>query len=116
MNTRRSTELAHLPLVDDDFADEISSIRTITALDLELGVTIDAFAFDRRFDDPTPVYARPYSIVAGERNHFAREYFLGTRFETGVIEAPAWEDEMRADGASDLVIAKCRRYLRDNAI
>ena len=116
MKTLPSSVLALHPLVTDDYADEVSSVRQVSPLDLEMGVSIDAFAFDRRFDDPTPVYARPYSLMDGERVDFPREYFLGTRFESGIIEGETWEQEMRRDGASDFLIAKCRRYLRDNAL
>lgn len=108
--------LATQRLVTYDYADEVSSVRSISALDLELGVAIDAFAVDRHPDDPTPVYARPYSMVDGERSDSARQYFLGTRFDGGIIESAAWEDEMCADGAPEFVIAKCRRYVQDNAL
>ncbi len=112
----REARLAIHDLTADDYADEVSSVRHITALDLEVGVEIDAFAFDRRFDDPTPVYAKPYSIVGGQRCDFPHAYYLGTRFDAGIVESACWEEEMRADGASDFAIAKCRRYLRDNAL
>lgn len=110
------TQLAVAPIVADDYADEVSSVRTITDLDLRLGVSVDAFAADRDFDDPTPVYARPYTMVGGERSDSERQYFLGTRFEGGILEAACWEEEMRCDGTPEFVIAKCRRYLHDNAL
>jgi hypothetical protein len=113
---RPTVGLANRSLVADDYADEVSSVRLITAQDLELGVAVEAFAADRSEADPTPVYARPYAIVAGERNDWPREYYLGTRFDTGIIEDASWEEAMREDGASEFVIAKCRRYLRDNGI
>jgi hypothetical protein len=102
-------------LANDLYADEVSSIRCITPLDLKLGVEVDAFAADRPHGSPTPVYARPYSLIDGERRDNPRAYYLGTRFALGIIASATWEDDMRADGASDFVVAKCRRYLRDNA-
>jgi len=115
MTTRSTGRAAAHALVADDYADEVSSVRAISALDLQLGVTVDAFALDRSFDDPTPVYARPYSMTDGERIDSPRQYFLGTRFDGGIVEGATWEDEMRADDTHEFVITKCGGYLRDNA-
>lgn len=118
-------------LLADDSAEEISSIRHVAfhdldvdidpsamegVLDLEMGVEIDVRTFDRSFGDPSPVYARPYNLVDGHRCQFQRGYFLGTRFQEGIIESASWEREMRDAGLSDAVLAECRRYLADNAM
>lgn len=100
--------------------DEISSIRSLASLghgvDLELGMEIDTLDHDRDVGDPTPVYARLYSFVAGQRRDFPGECFLGTRFENGVIASASWEEEMRALFATDEAISTCRRYLDDSAL
>jgi hypothetical protein len=100
--------------------EEISSIRPLSSLghglDLELGMEIDTLDHDRDVGDPAPVYARLYSIVAGQRCDFPGESFLGTRFENGVIASASWEEEMRAVFATDGAISTCRRYLDDNAL
>lgn len=103
-------------LVGDGYADEVRSVRQFTPFDLEIGVEIDAFAFDRRFDAPTPVYARPYSIIGGDRRDYPRAYCLGVRFPTGILEDATWELDMRADGVCEGIVGKCRRYLGDNAM
>jgi hypothetical protein len=104
-------------LADDD-AEEISSVRltAVVDLDLEVGVEIDEFSLDRSFEDPTPVYARPYNLIGGQRCDFSRGHFLGTRFLGGIIESATWEQEMRDAGASELAIAQCRRYLADHSL
>lgn len=109
--------------IDYDFlsdldAEEISSVRLTAAvdIDLEVGVEIDEFSLDRAFEDPTPVYARPYNLVDGQRCDFVKRHFLGTRFLGGIIESASWEDEMREAGASELAVLQCRRYLDDHAL
>lgn len=116
MKTRSTTALALHPILQSDFADEESGVRHVSLRDPELGVAITAFSLDRDPGDPTPVYARPYTLVGGERCDAHRDYFLGTRFGTGVIEGATWEEEMRADGASDVAIRKCRSYLLEHAL
>lgn len=109
--------------IDYDFisdldAEEISSVRLSAAvdIDLEVGVEIDEISLDTSFEEPTPVYARPYNLVGGQRCDFLKRYFLGTRFLGGVIESATWEHEMRQAGASELAILQCRRYLNDHAL
>ena len=126
-NLARVIYTQHELIADDDSQDEISSIRHVAihdlgvevgatamadVIDLEMGVEIDV----RAFGDPSPVYARPYNLIDGERCQFPRGYFLGTRFAAGIIESASWEAEMRAAGLSDTVMAECRRYLVDNAL
>ena len=116
MKTRSTTALAHYPILESDFADEESGVRHIRLRDPEVGVAIVAFSTDRDRSDPTPVYARPYTMIGDERLDAGRDYFLGTRFGTGVIEGATWEEEMLSDGASDVAITTCRAYLQDHAI
>lgn len=122
---------AHDLLADDQ--EEVSSIRQIAPfhldpgvevdptaldhrLDLELDVDIEAHRLDRGFDDPTPVYARPYIMISGRRCDFPRGHYLGTRFATGIIESGTWEQEIRAAGASDRMVERCRQYLDRHAL
>jgi hypothetical protein len=125
MNSLNRQLFSHdLSTSDED--EEISSIRSLSSLgldrglghglDLELGMEIDTLEQDRRGDDPAPVYARLYSIVAGQRCDFPGECFLGTRFEDGIIASATWEEEMRAVFATEGAISTCRRYLDDNAL
>lgn len=131
MKSNLATLASYDLLADQD--EEVSSIRRISALDLlagppsnqqtieprfdlELDVDILAHRMDRGFDDPTPIYARPVALVGGQRCDFLRSTFLGTRFPGGIIESATWEEEMRASGASEPAIARCRRYLSDNAL
>jgi hypothetical protein len=67
-------------------------------------------------EEPAPVYAVPYVLAGKDRVRYTRDYYLGTRFVTGIIPAEGWEDEMRADGVPDLMIAKCRAHLFDHAL
>lgn len=117
MNGNTALRIDHDLFADDD-AEEISSIRLSAALDLDLevGVEIDEFRLDRGFEDPTPVYARPYNLVGGQRCDFSKGHFLGTRFIGGIIESASWEQEMREAGASEIAIGQCRLYLREHAL
>lgn len=126
-------QLATYSLLADDQDEEVSSIRKITDFDLqpdtpsdpvaieprfdfEIDVDIVADRLDRGFDEPTPVYARPYIMIGGQRCDFPRGTYLGTRFPGGIIESASWEQDIRAAGASDPVVARCRGYLDDHAL
>lgn len=131
-----TSSLAHTAthdLLADDLFEEVSSIRTIASpdllsgpssndtgieprFDLDIDVDIHAHLHDRDFDDPAPIYARPVALVGGQRCDFLRSTYLGTRFPAGIIESATWEEELRAAGASDAIITRCRRYLRENVL
>ena len=118
MNSLNHQLFTHdLAIIDDE---ETSSVRPLSSLghglDLELGMEIDTLDHDRDVGDPTPVYARLYGLVAGQRGDFQGRCFLGTRFQNGVIASESWEEEMRAVFATEEAIATCRLYLDDNAL
>jgi hypothetical protein len=66
--------------------------------------------------EPAPVYAAPYVLAGKDRVRFARDFYLGTRFVTGILPAEGWEDEMRAEGIPERMIGKCRAHLAEHAI
>ena len=66
--------------------------------------------------EPTPVYATPYMLAGKDRIRFARDFYLGTSFPTGIIAAEGWEDELRGACLPEGLIAKCRAYLATRAL
>jgi hypothetical protein len=117
MKSNNASLLDHDLLSDADAdADEISCVRRTPAADLEFGVQIDEISLERAFEDPTPVYARPYGLAGGQRRDFSRGHFLGTRFLGGILVSATWEQEMREAGASNFAIAQVRRYLTSHAL
>src|SRR5262245_26609965 len=67
-------------LQDDDDAITGVQPQPALALDLETDVEIEAGAADLEHDEPTPVYARPYNRIGGQRYDFTGRTYLGTRF------------------------------------
>lgn len=66
--------------------------------------------------EPTPVYAAPYRLDGTDRIRFARDFYLGTSFPTGIIAAEGWEDELRGACLPEGLIAKCRAYIAARAL
>jgi hypothetical protein len=111
-----SINAAAVAALADSYDDEVSDVRGVTALPIEMGVEILESASDRAPTDPTPVYARPYTKIGADMATSEREYFLGTRFLVGLIPSATWEEEMRADGHSERSITKCRAYVDAKAL
>jgi hypothetical protein len=95
-------------------SDEVTSVRR--TLRLVADVDIELHNGDRGPFDPCAVYATPRVLVSGQRIAFARSYFLGTRFPTGIVPSSTWEAEMRADSVSGRLIDRCRSYLRSRSL
>jgi hypothetical protein len=110
----RAFSVATLPSFAED--EEVTSVRRIPALPIEIGCEIFETSVDRDASDPTPVYAHPYTLIGIEKTMANRAYFLGTRFILGLVPSVSWEEEMRADGVSGVIIEKCRRYVDSNAM
>jgi hypothetical protein len=66
--------------------------------------------------EPTPVYATLYTQDGKNRVRYARDFYLGTSFPTGIIVADDWEDEMASASVPEGLIAKCRAYLVERAL
>ncbi|MEJ7734683.1 MAG: hypothetical protein WKG00_36495 [Polyangiaceae bacterium] len=108
--TKRTRAVAPPP----EASDEVTSVRR--TLRMVADVDIDLRDGDRGPFDPCGVYATPHVLVNGQRIAFARTYFLGTRFPTGIVASATWESEMRADSVSARLIYSCREYLRSRAL
>lgn len=97
-----------LPSLVDSFdradTDEVSVVRP------RLLVTL----LDPKGDEPVPIYC---SLVVERSGRAARRsYFLGTHFPLGVIEAEAWQREMRSDAVAEATIAELERWLADRTL
>ena len=79
-------------------------------------VAIGEMGRSRTAGEPAPVYAVPYVLAGKDRVRYTRDYYLGTRFVTGIIPAEGWDDEMKADGVPASLIAKCRAHLIEHAL
>lgn len=60
--------------------------------------------------EPAPVYAVLY-VESGYRI-----YYLGTLFDTGVIEANDWNEHMRRDRIPAAAVEEARRWLCEHAL
>jgi hypothetical protein len=108
--TKRTRAVAPPPEGSDEVTSVRRTLRMVADVDSELR---DA---DRGPLDPCAVYATPRVLVNGQRIAFARSYFLGTRFPTGIVPSATWEAEMRADSVSSRLIHHCRAYLRPRSL
>lgn len=112
--TAPHTKRTPVPAPQPEASDEVTSVRR--SLRMVADVDIELRDADRGPFDPCPVYATPRVLVNGQRIPFARSYFLGTRFVTGVVPSATWEAEMRADSVAGRLVERCRAYLRARAL
>jgi hypothetical protein len=66
--------------------------------------------------EPTPIYATPYMDAGNDRIRYARDFYLGTSFPTGIIVAVGWEEELREACVPEGLIDACRDYLAARAL
>jgi hypothetical protein len=94
----------HEQLIESFERDETTGIRRRARLS-PIVVAVDDPA-----RHPVPIHI---TVRQGER---ARRYYVGVRFEAGVIPAHDWEDTMRRDGVGAGAILATRRWLNKHAL
>lgn len=95
--------------------DEVSAVHSSMRL-MRVSVAIGAMGPGEGGDEPAAVYASPYVMMDSERIRIASDYYLGTRFPTGLVPAEGWEDEMLRDGVPPFVVDACRAYVAQHAL
>ena len=99
MSQTAHTRYAHL--YDSFEREEISGVRRRPTAPIVV---------DDPSSEPTPVH-----ITVRTRDR-ARRYFVGVRFEAGVVVAEGWERAMHRDGIGSSAIAAARSWLARQAL
>lgn len=113
--TKRGMAMQRPAPVECEGDEEVSGIHPSMPLMLT-NIAIGAMGGEALSDEPVAVYATQYVVMGGKRVRYARDYYLGTRFTTGVIPSEGWDDEMHGDGVSAFMIDECREYLAVHAL